>query len=255
MASADPPERADLSARPGFPRERWALRRVPFVHAVRELTILPAGAAPPLPTVVGLHGMAMRVEIFARWLSGLADEPWAFVLPEGPYPLERRAGALRMIGHAWYLWEGDTPGFRRSLRRSERHVLRLLQRPVRRLPLDPNRRILLGFSQGGYFAGSLGLRHAERFTGIAVAGARIRPAYADRDLRGVRRLPILFLHGEEDDVVRLEDARASARELEDLGFPVTFRPVPGGHRWGHGMTEAFRDWAGRLFRGEAEGSD
>jgi predicted esterase len=191
--------------------------------------------------------MAMRVEVFARWLSALADEPWAWVLPEGPYPLERRMGDLKSIGHAWYLWEGDTPAFRRSLRRSEAHVLRLLERPARRLPLDPSRRILLGFSQGGYFAGSLGLRHAQRFAGIAVAGARIRPAFAGRDLRGLRRLPILFLHGEEDDVIRLEDARASARELEDMGFPVTFRAVPGQHRWNGAMSEAFREWAGRIF--------
>jgi predicted esterase len=192
--------------------------------------------------------MAMRVEVFARWLADLMDEPWAWVLPEGPYPLERTIGSLRAIGHAWYLYEGDTPAFRRSLRRSEARVLRLLERPARRLPLDPSRRILLGFSQGGYFAGSLGLRHADRFAGIAVAGARVRPAFAGRDLAGVRRLPILFLHGEDDEVVRLENARASARELEDLGFPVTFRSVPGEHRWNGAMTEAFRAWARGVFQ-------
>jgi predicted esterase len=249
------PRRTSLSARLGLPRDRWVLRRARFLQKPRDLTILPAGgaAASPAPTVVAFHGMAMRVEIFARWLAGALEEPWAWIFPEGPYPLERRVGDLRTIGHAWYLWEGDTPEFRRSLRRSEARVLRLLDHPAEGASLDAGRRILLGFSQGGYFAGSLGLRHAECFRGIAVAGARIRPAWSVRDMDGVPRIPLLFLHGEADDVITRRDARASAQEMEDLGFPVRFETVPGGHRWNGAMTEVFRDWARGVFERQTHG--
>lgn len=217
-----------------------------FVIEPRDVTLFPAESTPPYPTVVALHGMAMRIEILARWVRDLTGEGYAWLLPEGPYPLERRSGRLRMIGHAWYLYEGDTPAFRQSLRESEARLLRLLDRRATTDRLDRERILLLGFSQGGYFAGCLGLRHAERFRGIAVAGGRIRIDFADRDIEEIPRIPILFVHGTDDDVVPVDRAHESAEALRKRGFPVTFEEVEGGHKWNHAMTEAFRSWAAPL---------
>lgn len=244
--------RSHPADRIGLAHERLRLGRSRFVLQPRDLTILPPDGRggtvplPPHPLVIGLHGMGMRAEIFARWLKGLFDEPWAWFLPEGPYPMERRHGNLRMIGHAWYIWDGGTPAFRLTLRRSEERVIDLLERRAAPRSFDLSRAVLLGFSQGGYFAGSLGLRHAERFRGIAIAGGRIRPAHACRPLAEIPRLPLLFLHGRQDATVPLAEARSSAEEMERHGFPVTFIETEGGHAWSPAMTAAFRDWAARL---------
>lgn len=189
----------------------------------------------------------MRAEVFARWLADLLDEPWAFWIPEGPYPFERHVGGLRSVGHAWYLWDGDTPSFRRSLRRSEHRLLRLLPERAEAWGLDPENVVVLGFSQGGYFGGSLALRHAERFRGLAVAGARVRPGYSGRPLAEIPRIPILFLHGRDDAVVSAVQAEASARELEQQGFPIRWTEVDGDHRWNGAMSDAFRVWAREIF--------
>jgi phospholipase/carboxylesterase len=238
-----PERRAPLHRRVGLDRERLRLGHTHYVLKKRDLTILPEEGTTPFPTIVAMHGMAMRLEVFARWLRGLMDEPWAWIFPDGPYPLERRMGTLRMIGHAWYLYDGNTPGFRHSVRRSEERLLGVLEERTRTHRLDPARTILLGFSQGGYFAGSLGLRYAERFAGIAVAAGRIRPGIACRSVDEIPRIPILFIHGKGDDMVPLEAARESADEMRALGFPVTWAEVEGTHRWNGAMSEAFRAWA------------
>jgi predicted esterase len=218
-----------------------------FELDLRDLTILPARGDPPYPTILGLHGLAMRPEIYARWLAALMDGPWAFWIPEGTYPLERRLGDLRSIGFAWYLWEGDTPAFRESLRKSEARVLSLFDARAAERGLDTTRVVAVGFSQGAYFGGSLVLRHAERFRGLVVAGGRVRPGYAERKFEEIPRIPILFLHGRADDVVPLQGARESADELAGLGFPVTFVEVEGGHIWNESMSAALREWMDERF--------
>ena len=48
-----------------------------------------------------------------------------------------------------------------------------MDRVIDEYPVDPARRVLLGFSQGGYFAGYLGIRDSHRISGLVVMGARI----------------------------------------------------------------------------------
>ncbi|MDM7915044.1 MAG: hypothetical protein QUU85_07230 [Candidatus Eisenbacteria bacterium] len=201
----------------------------------------------PYPTVVCFHGMAMRIEPMIRWMSDLFDTPWAWLFLEAPYPVERKIGGVRTIGYAWYAFDGDTPAFRDSLRRSEARVLSLLPDRASAWNLDVTRMVVLGFSQGAYFAGSVGLRHAERFRGIVCAGGRIRPAYSGRSPETVPKLPILFLHGRDDATIPIEDARSAAEEMRGLGFPVEWRDVEGRHRWNPAMSEALRPWLSERF--------
>lgn len=246
--------RATMHERLGIDPSRVREGQSTVTLKLRDLTILPRDGTPPHPTILGLHGLAMRAEVYARWFAGLMDEPWAFWIPEGTYPLERTLGALRSIGYAWYLWEGDTPAFRESLRQSEERILALLESRARDSGFDLSRVVAVGFSQGAYFAGSLVLRHAERFRGLVVAGGRVRPGFADRDLSHVPRLPILFLHGRDDEVISVDAARASAEELQALEFPVDFVEVDGGHIWNQAMSEALRGWLAGRFEGPAIGA-
>ncbi len=240
--SEDPSGRASLADRLGLAPERIRVARTPFVTQPLDLTVLPTSGAGPHPTVLALHGMGMRPEPFARWFRGLYDAPWAWLVPEGSYPMERRVGGLRSIGYAWYVYEGDTPTFRATLRASEQRILGLLPDRASAWNLDITRMVLLGFSQGAYFAGSLGLRHAERFRGIVIAGGRARPGWADRAAESIPRIPFLFLHGRDDEVIPLDQARASADEIERLGFPVRFVETQGTHIWNEEMSDALRVW-------------
>lgn len=242
----DPAARTSCSERIGIDRERLRLSEGSFVLSPRDVVVLPRAGQPPHPTLLCFHGLAMRIEVFGRWLRPIFDGAWAGLIPEGPYPLERRVGSLRQIGHAWYLWEGDTPAFRRSLRQSEERIVQLLPDRASAHGLDAARVVALGFSQGAYFAGSLALRHAERFRGLVVAGGRIRPAFAGRPLEEIPRIPILFLHGVDDDVIRLESARESAAKMEGEGFSVTFGECAGGHTWSAEMTEKLLSWLASL---------
>jgi phospholipase/carboxylesterase len=238
----EPTGRTSLAERLRMAPERIRIARTPFVTQPRDLTILPLSGAGPHPIIVAMHGMGMRSEPFARWFRDLFDEPWAWIVPEGSYPMERRHGDLRSIGYAWYVYGGDTPAFRETLRESEERVLRLLPDRASAWNLDITRTVLLGFSQGGYFAASLGLRHAERFRGVVIAGGRARPGWAERPVEASPRLPFLFLHGRDDVVVPIDQARESAEEVRRLGYPVRFVETDGGHFWNEEMTRGLRDW-------------
>jgi phospholipase/carboxylesterase len=240
--SEDSAARAPLAERLGLPAERIRIARKPFVTQPLDLAILPTTGVAPHPTILALHGLGMRPEPFLRWFRDLLDEPWAWLVPEGPYPMERRIGGVRTIGYAWYVYEGDTPRFRATLRDSEQRVLSILPDRASAWDLDVTRVVLLGFSQGAYLAGSLGLRHAERFRGVVIAGGRVRPSWAERDLATVPRIPFLFLHGRDDDVVPIAQARAAAEEIERLGFPVRFVETGGDHIWNKEMSDALRGW-------------
>lgn len=245
--------RAPLAERLGLGAERLRIARKPFVTQPLDLAVLPESGQAPYPTVLALHGLGMRPEPFLRWFRDLLDGPWAWLVPEGPYPMERRVGGVRTIGYAWYAYEGDTPRFRATLRDSEQRILGILPDRSCAWNLDVTRVILLGFSQGAYLAGSLGLRHAERFRGVVIAGGRVRPAWADRDLATIPRIPFLFLHGREDDVVPLAQARAAAEEIERLGCPVRFIETGGGHIWNKEMSDALRVWLQEIGEDPARG--
>ncbi len=242
----DPAGRATLSERIGIDPGRLRVGESRFLLSPRDLTILPRQGSPPHPTILAIHGLGMRIETFSRWLQPVFDENWACLLPEGPYPLERRLGGLRQIGHAWYLWEGDTPAFRRSLRQSEERILAILPERAAAHGLDPTRMVALGFSQGAVFAGSLALRSPERFRGLVIAAGRVRSRFSGNEAGMAPRWPVLFLHGVDDDVVPIEGARESAAELERAGFDVTFSTAPGGHIWSDAMTRNLLDWLLRL---------
>ena len=127
--------------------------------------------------------MGMNAEEFAELLAPIQDLPIILFVPEGVYPFEIRAGGQMRIGRAWYLYTGDEAGFVQSMTQSGRHLRTLVDRVIAEQNVDPERRVLLGFSQGGYFAGYLGVKHASRISGLVVMAARIKGEVLEKGQR------------------------------------------------------------------------
>ena len=99
--------------------------------------------------------------------------------------------------------------------------------------LDDARVSLLGFSQGGYLAGYVGLRNAGLFDRLVVAGSRLKHEVLEDAARAAAashpRFRILDVHGEDDEGVRPEPCRESAEKITAFGVPVEFRTYRATH--------------------------
>ncbi|WP_283967811.1 alpha/beta fold hydrolase [Tritonibacter sp. AK171] len=200
--------------------------------------VLTAGRKEPLSgetrsAVVFLHGYGAN----GADLLGLAD-PLAehlpdtlFVAPDAP---EACAGAP--MGFQWF----PIPWIDGS---SEEESMRGMMAAVDDLnafldalmvdeDLLPEQVVLLGFSQGTMMALHVAPRREDPVAGIvAFSGRLLSPDTFSDDV--VSRMPVLLVHGDEDDVVPPQSLPQAAEALQEAGFQDVFAHVMKGT--GHGI--------------------
>jgi phospholipase/carboxylesterase len=125
---------------------------------------------------------------------------------------------------AWYDIYNDRRHDEAGIRASQARVEALLARERTR-GIPARRIVLAGFSQGGAIALQTGLRHAERLAGILALSTYL-PLAETVDVEAGpanRDVPIMMMHGTQDQLILLERASFSRRTLEELGYPVEWR--------------------------------
>jgi phospholipase/carboxylesterase len=190
---------------------------------------VPAGHG-PFPTIVAVHGYGAN----AHDLLGLA--PYlhggqALVLcPQGPVELEAGPG---MIGYGWFPITLGAPPDAAAFAEGARLLSEFIDRAAEVHPVDTDRLVLLGFSQGGVLAYELALRQPERFTGLVALSSWLPDALVDTipDQGALSGLPTFVAHGTADEMIPVERGRASRDALVKLGVPTTYRE----HDMGHGV--------------------
>lgn len=176
------------------------------------------------PLVVVLHPAGLAGASMVRTWGDAAERTAAFIVA-GPECKDRKHRR----------WSLD----------DERDLLATINKVTGLYSVDPGRVLLTGFSQGGVYAYTFGLRNPGVFRAIApVAGALIAgptPA-AEAILRRARGMGVYIAHGAADQQIPVVRARASRARLEKAGFVVTYREIPYmGHHFPPG--EASRIWA------------
>lgn len=212
-----------------------------FQIRTENLVLLPKGyrESRTYPLLVALHGMGMSAEEFAEILAPLRKLPIVILVPEGVYPFEIRTGGELRIGRAWYLYTGDEDEFLASMEKSGRHLKTLIRNTLAEYPIDNERVAMLGFSQGGYFAGYFGIRNAAYLAGLVVIGARVKDEVLERELPRAYGLPVLLMHGRKDRAVPLRLAEASHDAVQEaVGETAELRTYDCGHSV---TTEQLRD--------------
>lgn len=176
------------------------------------------------PLVVVLHPAGLRGSRFARVWGEAADRTGEFLV------LAPECSGLKK--RMWKI--GD-----------EGELIATIKLVIGRYNIDPTRVLLTGFSQGGVYSYTFGLRSPTVFRAVAPVGgalvARPSPA-ADQILQRARGVPFYIVHGLLDDRIPVQRARASRDRLEKVGYRVAYREVPHlGHFYPQG--ESDRIWA------------
>ena len=171
----------------------------------------PAGPADrPLPVVLDFHGFRGSAS-GQRWWTGFGRlalrEGFIAVHPEG----HDEVRLLETTGRGWDMRPVET--------RDAEFVRALLDRLERERCIDRRRVYATGMSNGAFFANLLGCVMADRLAAVA-------PVAGGLDLRACapsRPMPILFVYGRADRVVRPEMVRGARdwwARADACGAPV-----------------------------------
>lgn len=188
---------------------------------------VPAGEG-PFPTVIALHGWGASAHDLLG-LAPLLHGGGALVLcPQGPVEVPVGPG---MTGHGWFPLEPGKPPDPEEFRKGAGALREFFAAARERYPVDPERVVLLGFSQGGAMAYEWALSEPGSFAGlVALASWLPEPlASAVGEKAGQAELPVLVLHGTQDTMVSVEMARASRERLRELGVRLMYRELDMGH--------------------------
>ncbi len=177
-----------------------------------------------MPLVVLLHGRGADANDLAD-LAPHLDGPggYRFVLPNAPRPFEPVPGMT--YGLTWF--DGWPPA-RGSVDVSRQSLLRFLEEIVTRYPVDGDRIVLAGFSQGALMALDCGFRTLSPLRGIVVMSGGLYEEEAP-DLSARRDQRVLIVHGTEDEVIPVIAARRTRAVLEEHGVQPEYHELTMGH--------------------------
>jgi phospholipase/carboxylesterase len=194
-------------------------------------------SSPPQQLIVLCHGLGADghdlIDIAAAWTRAVPHA--AFAAPDAPFPCD-----MAPMGRQWFSVADRTPALmEQGVRRAAGYLDSFIDAELARLSLPPDAYALMGFSQGAMTVLFTGLRRKVPPRAIlAYSGALIAPEIlaADRKAAGIRAtVPVLLVHGEDDDVVPIVRSRDAEAGLRAGGIPVESLWCP---QLGHGIDEA-----------------
>lgn len=194
------------------------------IHAHYE----PSGGGPH-PTIIALHGWGASAMDLLGLAPLLMGGQLQVICPQGPLAVPLGGGAN---GYGWFPLTGaGQPTTTETLKQATDDVRAFVDAASERYPIDDQRLVVLGFSQGGVLAYRLALDDPGRFAGLAALSSWLPPALASdisaNDAHAT--LPTLVQHGATDEVIAVARAQQSAESLRALGVPVTYREYAMGH--------------------------
>ncbi len=198
-------------------------------------------------TTIWLHGMGVNAEDLNPILVNLRQSREIglhYIAPNAP--LRRITVNEGMPTRAWFDVRGEpgeAPLDRDGMDESMQSIHGLLDR-AREQGRDSRHIILAGFSQGGTLALHAGLRYPHALAGIVVMSGELlfADSLTEEAEAGGRDTPILMLHGENDRVVPITDARASRDVLQASGYTVDWNEYPIEHTVSPEEVERADDW-------------
>ena len=193
------------------------------------------------PTVILLHGYGAPGDdlvVLAEVMNVPAETRWMF--PEGPLPMSIGWGDSR----AWWLIDmarleadraagrvrdlsGEVP---RGLAQAREALETFLASLPRVLPIDYQKTVIGGFSQGAMLTCDVVMRTAYPFAGLIQLSSSLLAKQDWRPSVGKRAgLPVFLSHGTQDSILPYVMAERLRDELTHLGLSVEWHSFRGGH--------------------------
>jgi phospholipase/carboxylesterase len=187
-----------------------------------DIIFVPARTDPPIGSIVVLHGWGANHHDLGDLVPYFSLPEYQFLFPNGIFDHEYSDD-----GKMWYSFTGAghlTDRSKTQLATSREIVSEWVQSLPDSTGIPLDRTWIVGFSQGGAMTLEIGLD-------LPVAGLIVMSGYlhAERAKPAPDAPPVLIVHGKQDDVVPLADARKSQETLTQWGVDVRYQEFEMGH--------------------------
>lgn len=180
----------------------------------------------PHPTILALHGWGANALDLLGLAPLLAGGQFLVLCPQGP--IEVPLGGA--TGYGWFPITMGAPPDANAFGAAIESLRAFLVAAQQRYPVDPQKLVALGFSQGGVMAYALALGEPHRFAGLAALSSWLPEALAQQFSSASHdQLPTLVQHGSADPMIDVARARESVEVLRGLGVSLTYREYEMGH--------------------------
>jgi predicted esterase len=218
----------------------------------RYKVLLSGAGAPRYHPVLLLHGNGQTPDVVLRWAKGLNLPNVAFVCPEAPYVKVRESlhdNTLKLSAAPDDI--SAPPELRATvMEESAAWYFSAMNDAMRRLPLINEKPIVMGFSQGGFYASIVATRYADSVRSLVLLCSSIYPEAAletharSMQLHGV---DVFHAHGRRDATVSFSVAERIESILESNNVSHTFMPFDGEHWMTAEVDDAVRRWLRERF--------
>ena len=177
----------------------------------------------PVPLVMALHGGSGHGRSFLwTWLKSARTFDFILVTPTS-------------VGATWDLMEAD---------RDNDNLRSIVDQIAGEWPIDTQRMLLTGMSDGGTFTFVSGLDDQSPFTHLAPISTGFQPMlFPFMSEAKIRSCPIYLIHGLLDWMFPAQIARQNADHLKSLGAQVTYEePTTLSHTYPSDFNPLIADW-------------
>ena len=215
-------------------------RGKPIAATLPHLVFLPTSAARNYPTIIAIHGRGADENDLVPILLALELSNIVLVTPRAPF-------AFPYGGYAWYnLGEEEIPDpetFRTSLTLFRKFV----DEVKAAYPVDSERLILLGFSQGTVMAYATAFLDPPEFRGIAALSGYVpHRSGLPLQLSKLTSFPVFISHGSNDMMMPVRLGRESAELLNRAGADVTYCEYLMGHEVTEEVIHDLKKWMRKI---------
>lgn len=201
---------------------------------------VPAGDG-PFPTVIALHGWGASAHDLLGLAPVLVGGEALVVCPQGPVTVPVGPG---LHGYGWFPLQPGKPPDEAEFRKGAGALRAFFEEAKETYPIDADRVVVAGFSQGGAMAYEWALSEPKSFAGVIALSTWLPEplATAVGTRPGQDELPVLVLHGTKDEMVSIDMARASRERLREFGVQLMYRELEMGHEVSREALELVVRW-------------
>ncbi|HWM91376.1 MAG TPA: alpha/beta hydrolase [Thermoanaerobaculia bacterium] len=183
----------------------------------------------PFCTVILLHGWGASAQDLLSFAPYLHGGKTLVLCPQGPVSIPIGYG---MRGYGWFPLVPGQPPDVEAFHRGADALRAFIRQVLEHYPIDRERMVIMGFSQGGTMAYDIALRDPAHYAGMAALASWFPEPLAETlpKLPEHEGFPVLVIHGTHDDRIAVEKARKSRESLRPYGVAMTYREIEGmGH--------------------------
>lgn len=181
------------------------------INSAIPITYHHLNSSPEKPVLIFFHGYSDSAKGILRRAFPSLDSKYEILAINGLFPVPQKKDDGWKQAFAWYFADFSTNSVLIHPEISAQAVIHLIEK----LGLQDRKKVLIGFSQGGFFIPYVlpALKNVVYLFGIGAA-------YREVDYTQKLNVPMDALHGTEDDVVPCELSEKTFRKFVDKKNPL-----------------------------------